>query len=307
MAAVNLPNLNAFLVLRNGYLVHEFYAPGKTRETIHHIRSVTKSILSALVGIAIAQGTIEEIASPILDYFPEQPSDKFDSKLNQITIEHLLTMTAGFLWDEGDGAAVSDWFFSGKRNAVNDALTRPLVHEPGTVFNYDSPTADLLATLLARAVGRDLPSFAREHLFAPLGIHDFTWEQDSAGYYRGSAGLTMRPIDLAKIGQLYLQQGQWQSEQLIPAAWVQQSVVTQAVVNPAYGYGRLWWIQEHEAPRFYSAVGYGGQFILVAPEEAIVVVANHAWWGIAGDVAGKQSTDFYEEVFAKVLKSARGV
>jgi len=304
-AAATLPNLYAFLVLRNGYLIHEFYAPDKTRETTHHIRSVTKSILSALVGIAVDQGIIEEIDSPILPTLPKQLASKVDPKLNNVTIRHLLTMTAGFLWDENDSKVVSDWFFGGKQTALNDALARPVVHEPGALFNYDSPTADLLATLLARAVGRDLKSFAMDYLFGPLGIHEFAWEQDPAGNYRGSAGLAMCPIDLAKIGQLYLQQGQWQGQQVIPAAWVAQATVTQAVVNPGYGYGYLWWVQEQETPHFYSAVGYGGQFILVAPAEGIVVVAIHEWWQIAGEAAGKQSTDFYGEVFAKVLESAR--
>lgn len=304
-AAANLPHLYGCMVLRNGYLIHEFYAPGKTRATVHHIRSITKSILSALVGIAIEQGLIADIDSPIVDILPPPPTGQVDPKLAQVTIRHLLTMTAGFLWDESDGPAVRDWFFGGKQTARNDALMRPIVHAPGTVFNYDSPTADLLATLLTQAVGRDLLSFAQEYLFGPLGIHDYVWEQDPAGNYRGSAGLVMRPMDLAKFGQLYLQQGQWQGQQLIPAAWVAASVATQAVVNPAYGYGHLWWVQEQETPHFYSAVGYGGQFILVAPDEQIVVVALHEWWEIAGDVAGKQSTDFHDQVFGKVLASVR--
>lgn len=304
-AAANLPNLHAFLVLRNGSLIHEFYAPGKTRATTHHIRSVTKSILSALVGIAVAQGIIDRLDRPILDYFTDVPLKDSDPRLAQVTVEHLLTMTAGFAWDEGNDATVSDWFFSGQRSAINDALTRPIVHEPGTVFNYDSPTADLPATLLARGSGCDLQSFAVEHLFTPLDIRDFAWEQDPADYYRGSAGLELPAIDLAKIGQLYLQQGQWLGQQIIPAAWVEESVVTQAVVNAGYGYGYLWWMQEQETPRFYSAVGYGGQFILVAPEEQIVVVANHAWWRIDSEAAGKQSTDFYSQVFTKVLESVR--
>lgn len=255
------------------------------------------------MGIAVVQGIIDRLDRPILDYFTDVPLANSDPKLAHVTVEHLLTMTTGFAWDEGDDAAVSDWFFGGKRSAINDALTRPLVHEPGTVFNYDSPTADLLATLLARVSGRDLQSFAVEYLFTPLGIQHFSWEQDPAGYYRGSAGLELRAIDLAKIGQLYLQQGRQQGQQIVSAAWVAQSVVTQAVVNPTYGYGYLWWIQEQEMPRFYSAVGYDGQFILVAPDERIVVVAIHAWWEIAGDVAGKQSTNFYSQVFTKVLAS----
>ena len=156
---------------------------------------------------------------------------------------------------------------------------------------------------MARVLGRDLHSFADEHLFLPLGIQTVAWEQDPAGNYRGSAGLELRAIDLAKIGQLYLQRGQWQGQQILPKTWVEQSTMTQAVVNPGYGYGYLWWVQEQEPPHFYSAVGYGGQFILVAPAEQIVVVANHEWWEIDGATAGKQSTDFYGEVFAPVLAS----
>ncbi|MEM7132707.1 MAG: serine hydrolase [Chloroflexota bacterium] len=303
-SAADLPNLYSYLVLRNGHLVHEYYAQDNTRSTKHHIRSITKSITSILTGIAIDQGIIKHVDQRILDYFPQVPTDTIDSKVKDITLEHLLTMTSGFAWDEGSEEAVVEWFFGGKQVAITDSLTRSVEHEPGSHFNYDSPSADLLATLLAIAMQNDLCRFAIQHLFNPLDIHDFEWERDPAGYYRGSAGLVMRPIDLAKIGQLTLQNGQWQEQQIVSKEWVEQSVVTQAIANQESGYGRLWWVKENEPPRFYAAVGYGGQFITVAPEQQIIIVAIHEWWDLPSGSAGKQSTDFNSQVLTKVLESA---
>jgi CubicO group peptidase (beta-lactamase class C family) len=241
-----------------------------------------------------------------LKYFPEYNARDSDKRKSRITLKHLLTMSAGFEWDEltfdaEKSAIVHDWFFGGKRAALYDALPRDLAHEPGTHFNYDSPVADLISVILTRAADQDLRSFAVEHLFGPLGITDFEWEIDPAGFYRGSAGLIMRPRDVAKIGQLYLQKGQWQQYQILPPAWVEESILAHVTLGEGAGYGLLWWVSERDQLRFFSAVGYGGQLLLVVPAQQLVVVAQHQWL-LPAEAAVKNSTDFYNEVFLKIVE-----
>jgi len=309
-AATRLSNLLAYVVVRNGFLVCEHYYQGRTAGTKNHIRSVTKSIMSAIVGIAVDRGMITSVERPILDYFPEYHTADSDDRKATITLDHLLTMTAGFEWNEltfdvEASKAVEDWFFGGKQAALYNALPRPLANEPGRVFNYDSPAADLISVILTRAVHQDMQSFAVAHLFDPLGITDFAWEVDPAGFRRGSAGLVMRPRDLAKFGQLYLQRGRWANHQLISSAWVGTSTVSQVALGDGHGYGRLWWVTDGEPIRFFAAVGYGGQLLLVVPSQQLVVVANHEWWDVPGETAVKQSTDFYNQVFVRVVESAQ--
>jgi len=308
-AATRLSNLLAYVVVRNGFLVCEHYYRGGTAATKHHIRSVTKSIMSALVGIAVDRGMITSVETRILDYFPDYHTGDSDRK-STITLDHLLTMTAGFEWNEltfdaEASKAVSDWFSGGKQAALYDALQRPLANEPGTVFTYDSPAADLISVILTRAAHQDVRGFAVAHLFGPLGITDFAWEVDPAGFERGSAGLVMRPRDVAKFGQLYLQAGRWEDQQLISPAWVETSTVSQVGLGEGHGYGRLWWVTDGGPIRFSCGVGYGGQLLFVVPSHQLVVVATHEWRDIGGETAVKQSTDFYNQVFVRVVESAR--
>ncbi len=238
---------------------------------------------------------------PIAGLLPEFDWQAEDERKRRITLRHLLTMTAGFAWDEEALEATVAWFFGGGQAALYDALRRPLAHEPGTTFNYDSPAADLAASVLARAIGQDLRSFADEALFGPLDIADYDWEVDPAGFYRGSAGLALQARDVAKIGQLYLQGGRWQGRQIVPLAWVDLSTQTHVALGDGAGYGLLWWIRETERLRHFSAVGFGGQLLLVVPAQQLVVVAQHEWWQIAAETAARNTNDFYNDVFLPLV------
>jgi CubicO group peptidase (beta-lactamase class C family) len=305
-AAAVLPNLLAWVVTHKGRVVAEHYYAGATATSANHIRSVTKGITSTLAGIAVDQGAIPRLDTAVLEYLPECDTAGLDERKRAITLEHLLTMTAGFQWseltfEEAALAEVSDWFGGGKRSALSDALRRPLACTPGTAFNYDSPAADLLSVVLTRATGRDLCTFAIEYLFDPLDITAFEWETDPAGFYRGSAGLVMRPRDLAKIGQLYLQRGEWHGRQIVSSTWIEQATKAQVALDGGYGYGWLWWVGNGAPVHFFSGVGYGGQLLLVAPALELVVVANHRWHDVPAGMAVKQSTDFYHQVFVRVV------
>ncbi|HET9222087.1 MAG TPA: serine hydrolase [Roseiflexaceae bacterium] len=294
-------NLYGLLVARNGCIVLEHYHRNKTPATQNHIRSITKSIVSALVGIAIDRGIIESVHARVSDYLPEFEPRDADARKKQITIEHLLTMTAGFQWDET--IQDKEWFSSATRAAAYDALERSLAHEPGTTFNYDSPAADLLTVMLTRAARQNAQTFAVEHLFAPLGITHVVWEQDPAGYYRGSAGISMRPRDLAKFGQLYLQHGTWNRKQVLSREWIAQSTIARVIVNDYLSYGRLWWVKQTESIHRFSGLGYGGQHLIIAPQQQLVIVANYRW-RVPFDVALQQRTDFTNQIFTKIIEAA---
>jgi CubicO group peptidase (beta-lactamase class C family) len=299
--AAHLSNLYALLVVRNGCIVLEQYYQNRTPTTQNHIRSITKSVVSALVGIAIDRDIIEGVHTRVLECLPEFEPRDADARKKQITIEHLLTMTAGFQWDET--IQDKEWFSSTTLAAAYDALERSLAHEPGATFNYDSPAADLLTVILTRAARQDVQTFAVEHLFAPLGITQVAWEQDPAGYRRGSAGISMRPRDLAKFGLLYLQHGMWNGKQVISREWIAQSTNARVIVNDYLSYGRLWWVNQTEAIHRFGGLGYGGQHLIIAPQQQLVVVANYHW-RVPFDIALQQRTDFTDQIFTKIIESA---
>jgi CubicO group peptidase (beta-lactamase class C family) len=160
----------------------------------------------------------------------------------------------------------------------------------------------LLTVVLTRAAKQEAKIFLIEKLFVPLDITDFEWEKDPAGYYRGSAGLIMKAHDLAKIGQLYLQQGQWNGHQIVSREWIEQSVAPQVRVNEAIRYGYLWRSRQVDSIRHYYGMGYGGQYLMVVPSLKLVVVANHNWQ-VSGEKANRQKYDFTEQVFDPMIKA----
>lgn len=301
-AAARLLNIRSFLVMCNGSVVSANYYGRTTAETAHHVRSVTKSIVSALVGIAIDQGIIRSVNDKVLDYIPELKSQDNDGRKKQITIGHLLTMTSGFKWEEEEMDA---WFSSNTLAAISDAWDRPLAGNPGEIYNYDSASTDLITVVLARAARQEAKTFLIENLFTPLDISDFEWEKDPAGYHRGGGGLIMRAQDLAKIGQLYLQKGQWNRHQIVSQSWIEQSVAQQVRVNEAVSYGYLWRSRQVGSIRHYYGMGYGGQYLLVAPSLQIVVVANHKW-RVSHEEANRQKYGFTDHVFDPLVQAWQG-
>jgi CubicO group peptidase (beta-lactamase class C family) len=296
-AAAELSNIRAFLVMWDGSVVSEIYYGIAATATLHHVRSITKSIVSALVGTAVDQGIIRSVEDKVVTYIPELRSLDHDDRKNLITIRHLLTMTSGFRWEES-----GEWFSSDSLSAISHAWKRPLAGSPGEVFNYDSASSDLLTVVLTRATQQDASTYLVNHLFAPLGITDFEWEQDPAGYYRASAGLVMRAYDVAKIGQLYLQNGRWNERQILSPEWVDQSFAQQVRVNQRVDYGYLWRSRLVGSIRHYYGMGYGGQYLLVVPDLNLVVVAIQDWQ-VSEEIADRQKYAFTELVFDPLVKA----
>jgi CubicO group peptidase (beta-lactamase class C family) len=279
--------IHAFLIVRGGYLVFESYYAGFRPDDAHLVASVTKSFISALIGTAIQRGNVEGVHHRVLDFFPEFVPGPRDHLKGQLTIRHLLTMTAGFQWRTG--ARNHELYVDRLRRSkdwVAFILNLPLRERSFGQFQYNSATSHLLSAIITRSTGMCARDFAAEHLFQPLGIdqpaahveHGYSqedvfrnttggWPQDPQGNSIGGWGLMLKPRDMARFGLLYLSGGHWDGEQIIPTRWVEDSV---AHHTPGYGY--QWWLRDLNGFFVFSAVGQGGQHIFCVPQEDLVVV-----------------------------------
>lgn len=271
----------SLVVVRHGAVVYERYYGEGGAEQYNNVFSVTKSVVSVLTGIAMREGYIGGASDKLEKYFASEISDAGDSRWRDMEIRHLLTMTPGFCEDLGP------WTHSG--NWVKATFELPLQAKPGERFQYANSASHLLAVLLSDASGTKLEEFADRYLFSPLGITKWRWASDPQGYNTGYANLFLRPRDMAKIGLLYLNKGQWNGTQLVPEAWVEESTRLQfdfvqekllsqgdprdrSIQNNGYGY--KWWIDNGMEHSMFSAVGYGGQYICVIPDLDIVTVVT---------------------------------
>jgi CubicO group peptidase (beta-lactamase class C family) len=244
-------------------------------DSLSDVRSVTKSITSMLVGIAISRG---ELAGPSerLDQLIPPNIATMRSDEAAITVENVLTMTGGWRWNEWTANDYNLWALA--PDQIDYLLGRPLANTPGTTFTYNSAAVHLLGVGLSVATGETEQHYALAHLLGPLGISAVAWETDDRGYNNGGAGIQLRTRDLAKIGQLVLQNGRTPSTQIVPADWLNQSLVVHERINDRYGdvsglnYGYLWWLTDN----FWLAWGFRGQYIYIVPSQQLVVVATSA-------------------------------
>lgn len=267
--------IDSILIVRNGYIVFEQYLnPVYDQDSLHRIFSCTKSILSALIGIAIDNGYIDSVDQKIFDFFPNQTIANLDSRKENLTIKHLLTMTSGLDWHELDVSyRESDNSFNQlvtSPNWVQYVLDRPMVADPGVIWNYNTGEFHLLSALLQNATGLPTGDFAINFLAAPLGIVDANWQTDPHGIQFGGSGLELTPRSMAKFGFLYLNNGTWDTQQLISKGWVALSTSSYSSVDPSTDYCYGWWRQPDL--HAYCALGYAGQFIFVIPQYDLVVV-----------------------------------
>lgn len=300
--------IHSILVVKDGALVFEVYCDGSdfnlfdenlltectlclediafTRDELHFAASVTKSVTSILVGIAVDRGHVSDTDAPMFSFFPDYAHLRSPSK-DSITVHHMLSMTTGLPFDE------STYPITDSRNdafqlfvaedPVEFALADEVVHPPGTTFLYNSATTVLLGEIIRRTTGQSVASFAEDHLFAPLGITSYRW----AGSMRApevtfaSGGLYLRPRDMAKIGQLMLQEGVWNGRRVVSSDWVQRSVSMAIPLfnrSGAYAYGYQWRLGRIGGFTAFYAAGWGGQYIVVLPELDIVFVQTGGWY-----------------------------
>lgn len=243
----------------------------------HDVKSLSKSVLSALIGIALERRILPGLDAPIAELLPEESSGLDEERRRGITLRHLLTMTSGL--GSTSGEHYGRWVAS--RNWVRAALGRPLEAAPGERFVYSTGNSHLLAAALTRAVGEDLLAWSRRVLFDPLGLEVAGWDRDPQGIRFGGNSFRITPEALGRFGRLYARGGRHRGAQLVPARWIEESTRGQAAGWPErYGaYGYLWWVPPFATERAFLAAGYGGQFLLVVPERDLVVVLTSSHVG----------------------------
>jgi CubicO group peptidase (beta-lactamase class C family) len=272
-----VPGAQSVVVVHRNQVVAEAYWTGSP-STLRQLRSVTKSVTSTLIGIAIDRGFIGDVDRRVVDYLPAALRPSNPAK-DDILLRHLLTHTSGLKWDEN--LEFATW--ANSSNPVRFILDRPLVSQPGTVFDYSTPGTHVLSAVLEEAIGVGAEAFANASLFMPLGISSWRWEHDTRGYPFGGHGLELRTEDMAKLGVLFLNRGRWGNRQVLPAEWINSATNAQRQGTSNWGpvervsYGYLWWLAGVGESDLYMALGWGGQFVICVPALDLVVATNASW------------------------------
>jgi CubicO group peptidase (beta-lactamase class C family) len=276
--------IHGLLIIRHGKLVfEEYYWEDHNIDFLHNLNSITKSIASAAVGIAVDQGLILDINKKISDFFPEHADlINLDPQKREMELWHLLTMSAGFEWTAGVGfETFSDSYaMMHSDDEIRFVLEKPIVTEPGAEFFYNDGLTMILDGIIRKVSGEGTDEFAQEFLFDPLGITSVHWKSYSDIYTSVDGGLQMRARDLAKIGQLYLDNGKWENQQIISEDWIKSSVTPWIQADADYYYGFQWWLEplinvpgiDSQLNDIYLGSGFGGQKLLVIPRLDLVVV-----------------------------------
>jgi CubicO group peptidase (beta-lactamase class C family) len=248
----------------------------------HSMQSVSKTVTSVLIGIAIMRGDFRApLSTPVLHYFDEKKVKNLDARKRRMTVQNLLTMTSGLDWNEdvayADAANPSD-LMEATDDWIQFVIDRPMATEPGTVFQYSSGATELLAHIFKRETGTDIEEYARRFLFSPLDIRDYHWKRTPLGVVDTEGGLFLRTQDLAKIGLLYLHDGVWAGKKIVSAEWIRDSVTPKIDAREGFKYGYLWWLLPYGEPAkmAWVARGFGGQRLLVFPDENLII-ASTAW------------------------------
>lgn len=293
-------NIHAVVVVRRGRLVMDRYFTGTderwgtplgrvvhTAEQIHDLRAITKSVVSLLVGIAIGEGKFPDLDSPAIDFFPELSPVRTPGNA-RITFRHLLYMSSGIAWNESipfSNPANSERQMIAQLAPIRYVFSQPVVTSPGTSYNYNGGNTVILGAAVEKAVGRELPAYARTKLFEQLDFGLSEWVYMPEGRDPAfMSGLRLRPRDTAKLGQIMLTDGVWNDRQVLPKGWAAESIKPRINGAGAYFYGYQWWLgrslhqgREHT---WFAGFGLGGQRLIVVPGVDLVVMIN------AGDYGG---------------------
>ncbi len=274
-----LQSINSLLVVRNGVLVWEEYFNGHNAARSYEIASVAKSFMSALVGIAIEQGYFEGVNQFVSELLPAA-FEGLDASKQRMTLRELLTMQAGLVWEP-----MVPLDLVAMQHVVDDVLLQPFTSMRETPFNYSTGLVHLASAAIAETTGMTTCEFAWANLFEPLGIAPEVWATDANGVYTGGWFMYFTPRELARFGQLYLQGGEWEGQQILSAEWVRSSIARQVNFDPFSGYGYWWWVSSYWDSNtsityeITSARGGGGQLIWIVPALDLIMVttSDHAY------------------------------
>lgn len=291
-------NVHGVVIIKDDRLVFEEYFAGQafegavgnqiigpritfSREQVHNLASVTKSVTSTILGIAIDKGLVSGVDTAVYDFFPEHADLRDEARKDSITLHHLLTMTSGLDWDEqtygyGDSRNDINALFS-QDDPVGYILGKPMADSPGARWLYNGGGTNILGQVVRQASGQMLDAFADEHLFGPLGITDPSWAHLAGPMTYASGDLKIRPRDMAKIGYLFINGGVWSGQQVVSPEWIAEAVEDRVDTRDSrWGYGYQWWIFDYpangETYHSFGARGWGGQVITMFPTLNMVVV-----------------------------------
>lgn len=250
----------SMLVVRHDAIVYERYFHGASKSSSNNIHSASKSIISALMGIAIDKGLIRGVDQPVYEFLPSAPHD--------LEIRHLLTMSSGIQWTEDN----TEYQIEKKKNWVDAILNLPFPTTPGTKFLYSTALTHLMSAILTKATGMSTAEFAKKNLFDKIGIAPEHWGKDPQGINSGGYNFYVTPREMAKFGRLYMHGGNWKGTQVVSQSWVNQALSKQINARPGFDYGFNWWEQTYNGYAVKYAWGYGGQFIYLVPALDMVVV-----------------------------------
>lgn len=286
----SIPCLGSFVIYSHGKVVYEKYFHETDRSTVYNVKSITKSVVSALAGIASDRGLLPDLQKPVVSFFPEYATPRAkagvwyleekkynDSVRSKVTLRDLLTMQTGWDWNDFDGPV---WMWINSTDPVRFTMEFLYADTPGTKFRYATPATSLFGAVLEKCVKSDLLTFGEKYLFKPTGMKVRRWDKDPMGRYVGGSEMFMTTGDLLKFGLLFLKKGKVNGKQVISEKWVLESTSEQATLNfwdilpGANGYGYYWWRRKTNGLQAWIASGAGGQIVTVIPQSDMVVVAN---------------------------------
>lgn len=260
---------------------HPNWHPYYQNKQVHTLQSVTKSIGSIMIGVAIKEGDIKDTDVKVLDFFDDHDLSNVEESLKTATLENLLTMQLGMEWHEIDrpiDSTNTTGQLEGSKDWIQFTLDQPMDTIPGTKWVYNSGSSQLMSGIIKKSTGLYIDEYAEKFLFAPLGIKNYYWKKTPTGFPDAVGGLYLEAQDLAKIGYLMLNMGAWEGQQIISSDWVKRSTLKQVVFDEEGGYGYQWWREDQDEVEIWACEGFGDQYLLVFPKFKTIAVVNS--WNI---------------------------